>query len=136
MEGEFSQASGTIISTECGSERPPRWSSSRTSSKEAESEASGVQTGNSRARFSASSGFSPKSLVASCDSRARIQLRLPLTVLISPLCATKRYGWASGQLGKVLVENREWTSAIAVAKRRSDRSGKKGSSWPVVSMPL
>ena len=66
----------------------------------------------------------------------RIQLRLPLTVLISPLCATKRYGWASGQLGKVFVEKREWTSATAVAKRRSDRSGKKGSSWPVVSMPL
>ncbi|CAM5477622.1 hypothetical protein SCALM49S_08775 [Streptomyces californicus] len=57
-------------------------------------------------------------------------------MLISPLCATKRYGWASGQDGKVLVENRECTSAIAEANRRSDRSGKKGSSWPVVSMPL
>ncbi len=131
MAGAFSHASGTIISTECGSERPPRWSSSRTSSKEAESEASGVQTGKIRSSFSL-----PNSSEASWDSRARIQLRLPLTVLISPLCATKRYGWASGQLGKVLVENREWTSAMAVAKRRSERSGKKGSSWPVVSMPL
>ena len=93
-----------------------------------------MQTGKIRSRSSACP--SPKSFEASCDSRARIQLRLPLTVLISPLCATKRYGWASGQLGKVFVENREWTSAMAVAKRRSDRSGKNGSSWPVVSMPL
>ncbi len=132
MESWFSHASGIIISTECGSERPPRWSSSSTSSKDAESEASGVQTGKIRSSFS----FGPNRSETSWDSRARIQLRLPLTVLISPLCATKRYGWASGQLGKVLVENRECTSAIAVAKRRSDRSGKKGSSWPVVSMPL
>ncbi|CAM5739903.1 hypothetical protein SBADM41S_04180 [Streptomyces badius] len=78
----------------------------------------------------------PKRLEASWDSRAFIQLRLPLTVLISPLCATKRYGWASGQLGKVLVENREWTRATVEAKRRSERSGKNGSSCPVVSMPL
>lgn len=131
MESWFSHASGTIISTECGSDRPPRWSSSRTSSKVAESEASGVQTGKIR-----SSLPGPKRAEPSWDSRARIQLRLPLTVLISPLCATKRYGWASGQLGKVLVENREWTSEIAVAKRRSERSGKNGSSWPVVSIPL
>ena len=45
--------------------------------------------------------------LVSIDSRARIQLRLPLTVLISPLWAMRRYGWASGQDGKVLVENRE-----------------------------
>lgn len=130
MESWFSHASGIIISTLCGSERPPRWSSSRTSSKDAVSDASGVQTGKIRS-------MSPVNRsLASCDSRARIQLRLPLTVLISPLCATKRYGWASGQLGKVLVEKRECTSAMAVAKRRSDRSGKNGSSCPVVSMPL
>ncbi len=131
MEVWFSHASGIIISTECGSERPPRCRSSRTSSNEAESEASGVQIGKIRSRAPA-----PKASVTSWDSRARIQARLPLTVLISPLCATKRYGWASGQLGKVLVENREWTRASAEAKRRSERSGKKGSSWPVVSMPL
>ena len=56
---------------------------------------------------------SPKSSDASCDSRARIQLMLPRTVLISPLWAIIRYGWASSQLGNVLVENREWTSASA-----------------------
>ena len=62
--------------------------------------------------------------VASWASRAVIQFRLPLTVLISPLCAMSRYGCASGQDGKVLVENRECTSARADANRSSDRSGK------------
>ncbi len=52
--------------------------------------------------------------LASWLSRARIQLRLPLTVLISPLCAMIRNGWASGQDGKVFVENREWTMASSV----------------------
>ncbi len=85
MESWFSHASGIIISTECGSERPPRCRSSSTSSKDAESEASGVHTGKIRSRFR-----SPKRSETSWDSRARIQLRLPLTVLISPLCATKR----------------------------------------------
>ena len=51
------------------------------------------------------------SSLASIASRARIQLRLPRTVLISPLCATYRYGWASGHDGNVLVENLECTSA-------------------------
>ncbi len=48
------------------------------------------------------------------DSRARIQLRLPRIVLISPLCAMNRYGCASGQDGNVFVENLECTSASAV----------------------
>ena len=51
--------------------------------------------------------------VSSNDSRVRIQLRLPCTVLISPLWAMKRYGWASGHDGNVLVENRLCTSASA-----------------------
>ena len=130
MAAWFSHASGIIMSTACGSERPPRCSSSSTSSKDAESLAPSVQIGKSRSR---SPGI--RSL-ASSASRARIQLRLPLTVLISPLWAMKRYGWASGHEGKVLVEKREWTSASAEANRRSDRSGKNGSSWPVVSIPL
>ena len=33
------------------------------------------------------------------------------SVLISPLCAMTRNGWASSQLGKVFVEKREWTRA-------------------------
>ena len=50
MVALFSHASGIIISTACGSVRPPRCSSSSTSSKDAESEAPGVQIGNTRAR--------------------------------------------------------------------------------------
>ena len=42
----------------------------------------------------------------SIASRVRIQLRLPWTVLNSPLWAAYLYGCASGQLGKVLVEKR------------------------------
>ena len=48
--------------------------------------------------------MSPSSSDSSCDWRARIQLRLPLTVLISPLWASMRSGCASGHDGKVLVE--------------------------------
>ena len=58
------------------------WSSSSTSSKLAESDAPGVQIGNNRSR---SPGIRSESSNA---SRARIQLRLPITVLISPLWAT------------------------------------------------
>ena len=65
----------------------------------------------------------PNSSLASWLSRARIQLMLPIRVLISPLWAITRNGWASSQLGKVLVEKREWTSANAEAKRSSLRSG-------------
>ena len=57
----------------------------------------------------------PKSSEASCDSRARIQLTLPRSVLISPLCAIIRYGCASSQLGNVFVEKRECTSASALS---------------------
>ena len=45
MVVRFSHASGIIMSTVCGSERPPRCSSSSTSSKLAESLAPGVQIG-------------------------------------------------------------------------------------------
>ena len=72
----------------------------------------------------------------SIASRARIQLRLPMTVLISPLCAIIRYGWASGHAGKVLVENLECTSPSAESNRSSERSGKNGCNCAVVSMPL
>src|SRR3546814_12479556 len=81
--------------------------SSSTSSNDAESEAPGVQIGYRRSR---SPGIRSED---SSASRARIQFRLPITVLISPLCAMKRNGCDSGQLGKVLVENREWTTATA-----------------------
>ena len=105
-------------------------SSSSTSSNDAESEAPGVQIGYSRSRSPGIRSWS------SSASRARIQLRLPITVLISPLWAMNRNGWASGQLGNVLVEKRECTTASAEAIRSSTRSGKNWSSWSVVSMPL
>ncbi len=101
----------------CGSERPASTSSSSTLSSVAVSEPPGRITGSTFCRSS------PKSSDASCDSRARIQLTLPRSVLISPLCATIRYGCASSQLGNVFVEKREWTSASAVSKRQSRRSG-------------
>ncbi|MNU04641.1 hypothetical protein D3C72_2491380 [compost metagenome] len=68
-------------------------------------------------------GTEPSSGLASCDWRARIQLRLPLTVLISPLWAMVRKGCAKGHEGNVLVEKREWTMASFVLKRLSERSG-------------
>ena len=82
----------------CGSDRPASTSSSSTLSKVAESEPPGRTTGRTFARSS------PNSSDASCDSRARIQLTLPRSVLISPLWAIIRYGWASSQLGNVFVE--------------------------------
>ena len=69
-------------------------------------------------------------------SRARSQLRLPCSVLISPLWAIMRYGCASGHDGNVLVLNRLCTSASADSMRASDRSGKNSPSCGVVSMPL
>ena len=44
------------------------------------------------------------------------------TVLISPLWAMNRYGCASFQEGKVLVEKRWWTIARALSQRSSRRS--------------
>ena len=78
-----------------------------------------MQIGKSRSR---SPGI--RSL-ASSASRARIQLRLPITVLISPLWAMNRNGCASGQLGKVLVENRECTTATAEAIALVDQVGEE-----------
>ena len=48
MSTWFSHASGTIIMIACGRERPPRCSSSSTSSNDAESRAPGVQIGKQR----------------------------------------------------------------------------------------
>ena len=73
----------------CGSERPPRCSSSRHSSKLAESLASASRMGSSRSSPAPSAASGMRS-VASIASRARIQFRLPRTVLISPLCAMNR----------------------------------------------
>jgi hypothetical protein len=99
-------------------ERPLSTSNSSTLSSVAESEPPLRTTGSTLARSS------PNSSEVSWDSRARIQLTLPRSVLTSPLWAIIRYGWASSQLGKVLVEKRECTSASRDATRGSRRSGK------------
>ena len=80
----FSQASGIIIISECGSERPPSSRISSTLSKIAESLPFSFATGSSFWRSS------PNSSESSCDSRARIQLTLPRSVLISPLWQMSR----------------------------------------------
>ena len=75
------------MSSACGSDLPPRCSSSRHSSNEPESEPSGSMIGNSRSMPlpDLDTGISGEDSIA---SRARIQFLLPCTVLISPLCAT------------------------------------------------
>ncbi len=117
MSGRPCHASGIVISTACGRVRPARCSSSSTSSRVAESDASGVHSGNARDR---SPGIAS---VRSSDSRACMRLRLPRIVLISPLCAMWRNGCARSQAGNVLVENRECTTARALSVRGSVRSG-------------
>ena len=79
---------------------------------------------------------SPKSSETSCDSRARIQLTLPRSVLISPLWATIRYGCASSQLGNVFVEKRECTRASALVRRSSARSGEEAAELRSRQHPL
>ena len=73
----------------------------------------GVATSARRRSGTASAGRRRSSSERSCGSRARIQLALPRTVLISPLCARKLNGCARSQVPSVLVEKRECTSAIA-----------------------
>ena len=88
-----------------------------------------MQIGNARSRLG-------RCGLASIASRARIQFSLPCTVLISPLWAMNRYGWASGHDGNVFVENLLCTRASALSKRSSVRSGKNSASCGVVSIPL
>ena len=117
MLGMFSQASGISIIIECRMLRPEAVSSSSASSSEAVSEPIGQITG------SRSLIWPPQTAEVSSGSRALIQLRLPSSVLISPLCATSRNGCASFQLGSVFVAKRWWNSATAATVRSSERSG-------------
>jgi hypothetical protein len=84
MSSRSCHASGIIIITACGSDRPPSMSSSRTLSNVAESDPPGRTIGMIFPRSR------PNSSEASSDSRARIQLTLPMSVLISPLWAITR----------------------------------------------
>ena len=93
----------------CGIERPESTINSSTLSNIEESEPFGFTMG---VIFLMSS---PNTGDWNSASRARIQLMLPRRVLISPLCAMQRYGCARSQLGKVFVEKRECTSAMALS---------------------
>jgi len=102
----FCQASGTIIMTASWIFRSPAWvSSSATASKLPESDMSLDVIGSRSVRLS------PSAAETSDASRERIWFLLPRSVLISPLWQSARKGCARLQLGNVLVEKRECTSA-------------------------
>ncbi len=98
------QASGTSIIITCGSGRPLATRKSATLSSDAESLPPGRMIGLKSAMCSAIAALS------SSGSRALIHVWLPRSVLISPLCASSRYGCARSHVGNVLVEKRECTT--------------------------
>ena len=98
MFGMFSHASGISIIIACSGSRPESVTASSTLSSTAESlPPSSWMIGFSR------STSSPQSEEWSSGSRARCQLRLPWSVLISPLWASIRKGCESTQFGNVFV---------------------------------
>src|SRR6056297_2699034 len=94
----FDHASGTSMVLAIGAERPARTSASNTASSAAESEEPEAMIG------LMSSAVAEDKVLAIRISWDFIQLVLPFSVLISPLCASIRKGWASHHCGKVLVE--------------------------------
>ena len=109
MLGLFCHASGIISITASASERPPpRTSSSSTASNAPESDKPPSMVKPSAFWVS----FETPSFVvtSTSPSRARIQLALPFSVLISPLCPIMCNGCARSHDGKVFVEKRLCTS--------------------------
>ena len=96
----------------------------------AESDPSLFTTGSTRAKSP------PKASVCIVSSRASILLTLPRMVLISPLWAMSRLGWARCQLGSVLVEKRECTMASDDSYSGARKSSKKVRSCPTRNIPL
>ena len=92
------QASGTSMVLVIGALRPDRTITSNTASSAAESDEPPGMIG------LISSAMSPNARLAMRISWLFIQLVLPFSVLISPLWASMRKGWASHHCGKVLVE--------------------------------
>ena len=103
----LAQGSGIRIIMARGRSMPLMTRNSRVLSSMAESEPPALITGSTLSMSSASTG---ENMVS---SRASILSALPRMVLISPLWTIIRLGWARSQLGLVLVENREWTTARA-----------------------
>ena len=89
---------------------------SRVLSSMAESEPFTSTTGNTLSMSPSHTGARMVSSLAS------IRSALPRMVLISPLWRMYRLGWARSQEGVVLVENREWTRAMALSQSGSVRS--------------
>ena len=100
MPALFSYASGTSRDMAASGDRPVCTSSSSTLSSMALSDPPSCTTGSSSRNVSANRGEE------SVSSRMRIQFTLPVSVLISPLCASMRNGCAVYHMGNVLVEYR------------------------------
>ena len=101
--------SGTSIAIACGIDIPLIIRNSNTLSKLAESLMPSCTMGEM-------SLMSPSASLESTLSLAFIQPRLPRMVLISPLWANKRKGWASDHVGNVFVLNRECTNASPLVR--------------------
>ena len=101
------QGSGIATMTARGRSMPAIIRNSSILSSMAESEPETLTTGST---LSISPSSSREDMVS---SRASIRSTLPRIVLISPLWAMRRLGWARSQDGLVLVEKREWTRATA-----------------------
>jgi len=117
MESTFCQAGGMSSRMARKMSIPPWSSTSSMLSRLEESEPSLLTSG----WTAAMSGIRSVSKV---NARAFAQFRLPWMVLISPLCARKRNGWASRHCGRVFVEKRWWKTHSDEARRSSRRSGK------------
>ncbi len=89
---------GIISALAIGASRPARSSTSKTLSSVAVSEPPAWMTGLMSSMNGSRSGWESR------VSWLFIQLTLPDSVLISPLWASARNGWARRQVGKVLVE--------------------------------
>ena len=101
--------SGTRMAMACGSDMPLMVRNSKTLSRLAESLMPSCTIGRR-------SLMSPSAWLVSTLSRAFIHPRLPRMVLISPLWASRRKGWANDHVGNVFVENRECTSASPLVR--------------------
>ena len=101
--------SGTSTLIACGSESPDMTKNSSTLSRLAESDIPDWMIGDICL-------MSPSMSLLRTLSLACIHPRFPRMVLISPLWASKRKGWANDHVGNVFVLKRECTSASPLVK--------------------
>ena len=115
MSSTVCQAGGSRMRIAWTTSMPPARSTSSMLSRLDESEPVSETIGFSSLM---SSSFSERKFFA----RASAQLRFPWIVLISPLWARNRKGWASRHCGSVLVEKRWWNTHTDDSSRGSLRS--------------